>query len=165
MLALWCGKSTFPSRAEEAGHGGGEPGWLDGVHQVPGRDRHQLAVRDERGHVGELALVDVAGRTARDEERRGLDPPQLLAPGAGLRVGELVAQGRHVPVERQRAFGPDQSLAPCPRRSSAYTRHQDESARATGAQCEDCSPSACSSTSGGAPAGPQVRYASRAVPA
>src|ERR1035438_3215562 len=100
-----AGKLSFTWRAEERGHGGSELGWPDGVHQMPGGDRHQLAVRDERGHARELALVDMAGRGARDEKCRGLNPPQLIAPVADLRVGELVAHRRHVPVERQRAFG------------------------------------------------------------
>lgn len=96
---------SFTSRAEEGGHSGGELRGPDGVHPVPGRDRDQLAVRDERGHARELALVDMAGRAACDEQRRCLDPSQLIAPGAGLRVGEVVAQRCRVPVERQRAVG------------------------------------------------------------
>jgi hypothetical protein len=76
------------------------------MHQVPGRDRDQLAVRDPAGHLGQLALVDVTARPARHQERRGLDLPELSPPGADLGFGELVAQLRHVPVEDQRAAGP-----------------------------------------------------------
>jgi hypothetical protein len=89
--------------AEERGYGGREVGWLGGVDQVTGWDGDQLALRDQAGHGLELILVDVAGRAARDEQSRRLDPPQAIAPGAHLRVGELIAECGSVPVERQLA--------------------------------------------------------------
>lgn len=58
---------------QEGGHGGGEVGWLDGVDQVPGRYRDQLAIRDQYGHCSELFLVDVAGRAACDQQCPGLN--------------------------------------------------------------------------------------------
>src|ERR1700761_6985550 len=68
-----------------ARHDGSELRGPGGVHQVPGRDRDQLAARDQRGHIRELPLIDVAGRAARDEQGRGLDVPERVAPGADRR--------------------------------------------------------------------------------
>jgi len=96
------------------------------MHQVPGRDRDQLAVRDPAGHLGQLALVDVTVRPARDQERRGLDMPELSPPGADLWLGELVAQLRGVPVEEQRPARPaDRPPGAWPRRGGFL---QDEAA-------------------------------------
>src|SRR5579859_5230876 len=65
------GSRSAAGRAKETAHRGGELGGPGRVHQVPGRDRDQPAVRDLRRHAGELILADVAVRAAGDDQGPG----------------------------------------------------------------------------------------------
>jgi hypothetical protein len=86
--------------AQEPGDGGGELRGAGGVHQVADGNRDQLAVGDQRRHLGEPVLVDVARRAAGDDERRRGDQPERFAPQR-RRIPEFCAKRGHVPVELQ----------------------------------------------------------------